>query len=101
MARIILMLLLCGLSFSLHSFESGEQPRPRGKVITLQSTVKGNREQPKVLYILPWQKADRVQLSYQPMRGVVDNVFNGVDRDELLRELNYRKQFAAPLTNKE
>lgn len=60
-------------------------------VITLRSTVKGNQEQPKVLYILPWQKAESIEWNYQPTESVIDDVFNPVDRDEFIRELKYRK----------
>jgi len=64
-------------------------------VVTLQSTVKGNQEQPKVLYIMPWQKADRVALKELPMQGIVSDVFSNIDRDELLRELRFKKQLSA------
>lgn len=63
-------------------------------IVTLQSTVKGNQEQPKVLYIMPWQKADRVQLNYQPMQGIVSDVFSNIDRDEFLREVRFKKQLS-------
>ncbi|WP_339669398.1 hypothetical protein [Dasania marina] len=63
-------------------------------VVTLQSTVKGNQEQPKVLYIMPWQKADRVQLNYQPMQGITTEVFSNIDREEFLREMRFRQQLA-------
>ncbi len=62
-------------------------------VLSLQSTVTGNQEQPKVLYILPWQKADTIKVDYQPIQGVVNEVFTPLDREEFLREMHYRKQF--------
>lgn len=58
--------------------------------VKLQSTVTGNQEQPKVLYIVPWQGpggADHLRQSLQPM---VDDILVGVDRDEFRRELEYR-----------
>jgi hypothetical protein len=62
--------------------------------VTLQSTVKGNQEQPKVLYIMPWQKADRVKLNYAPMQGIAGEVFSAIDRDEFLREVKYKQQLS-------
>ena len=60
-------------------------------VITLRSTVKGNQEQPKVMYVLPWQSADSVQVEYQPDSQWLGEVFEPVDRDEFIRELHYRE----------
>ena len=60
--------------------------------IKLRSTVVGNQEQPKVLYIVPWQKAEMPELVYQPLQSLVDGVFREADRDEFLRDLNYRKK---------
>lgn len=61
-------------------------------VIELRSTVVGNQEQPKVLYILPWQQAERPELIYQPLQSLVDGVFEEIDREEFLRELDYREK---------
>ena len=63
--------------------------------ITLHSTVSGNREQPKVMYILPWQQStDRSvdQVFTTPPDG---DLFVGLDRDEFVRELNYRTMMNA------
>ena len=80
-------IVLCALLLPLSAL--AQQP-----VVTLQSTVKGNQEQPKVLYIMPWQKADRVQLNYQPMQGITSDVFSRIDREEFLRELRFKQQLA-------
>lgn len=61
-------------------------------VIELSSTVTGNQEQPKVLYLVPWQPPQGPEGLYQPLQGLVQEVFNPVDRDELRRELRYREQ---------
>lgn len=61
-------------------------------VMTLRSTVKGNQEQPKVLYVIPWQAAPKTDFDYKPDARLLDSVFEQVDRDEFLREINYRQQ---------
>lgn len=58
-------------------------------VVTLRSTVKGNQEQPKVMYIVPWQRPGDSSLEYQPMDNVASDLFTPVDRDEFIRELQY------------
>lgn len=60
--------------------------------VVLRSTVVGNQEQPKVLYIVPWQQADSPDLIYRPMQSLVDGVFREIDREEFLRELHYQEK---------
>ena len=60
-------------------------------VVVLQSTVTGNQEQPKVLYIVPWQHPDGPESLYRPMESLVDDVFKPLERVEFVRELNYRE----------
>ncbi len=59
-------------------------------IVTLRSTVTGNQEQPKVLYIVPWQQPGGPENLYEPMRRAND-VFNPIDREEFVRELRYRQ----------
>ena len=65
--------------------------------VVLSSTVTGNREQPKVLYIVPWQQAETPELIYQPLQSLVEGVIEEMDREEFLRELRYRDKIGAAL----
>ena len=69
--------------------------------VILRSTVIGNQEQPKVLYIVPWQQAETPELAYQPLQSLVDGVFEEVDRQEFLRELSYRQKIDAAMGSPE
>ena len=69
--------------------------------VTLRSTVKGNREQPKVLYIMPWHKADQIEIAYRSTQRIAEDVFSSIDREEFLRELRYREQRALSGSKKE
>ena len=69
--------------------------------VVLRSTVIGNQEQPKVLYIVPWQQAETPELIYQPLQSLVDGVFEEIDRQEFLRELSYRRKIDAALGSPE
>ena len=53
------------------------------------TTVTGNRELPKVLYIVPWKKADLGDLPAQPFNTLLDEVLTPVDRDVFRREVTY------------
>jgi hypothetical protein len=56
--------------------------------VTLGTTVTGNQEQPKVLYIIPWQNAERSETLQGAMDSALDDVFMLVDRNELKREIH-------------
>jgi hypothetical protein len=53
------------------------------------ATVTGDREQPKVMYIVPWKKSDIGDLSGKPMNSLLDEALAPVDRDEFKREVVY------------
>jgi hypothetical protein len=53
------------------------------------ATVTGDREQPKVMYIVPWKKSDIGDLSGKPMNSLVDEILAPVDRDVFKREVVY------------
>jgi hypothetical protein len=52
------------------------------------SIVTGNRELPKVLYIVPWKKSDIGELP-QPFNSLLEEVLTPVDRDVFRREIGY------------
>ncbi len=53
------------------------------------ATVTGDREQPKVMYVVPWKKSDIGDLGGKPMNSLVDEVLAPVDRDVFKREVRY------------
>jgi hypothetical protein len=53
------------------------------------ATVTGDREQPKVMYIVPWKKSDIGDLAGKPMNSLVDEILAPVDRDVFKREVSY------------
>jgi hypothetical protein len=53
------------------------------------TVVTGNRELPKVLYIVPWKKADIGDLPGQPFNTLLDEALTPVDRDVFRREVTY------------
>jgi hypothetical protein len=61
-----------------------------------QTKIIGNRELPKVLYIVPWKKPLPGQLSGKPATSVLDEVLAPVDRDVFRRQVDYHTQVDAP-----
>lgn len=54
--------------------------------------IVGNRELPKVLYIVPWKKPVPGQLSGKPAASVLDEVLAPVDREVFRRQVAYQAQ---------
>ena len=57
-----------------------------------RTQIIGNRELPKVLYIVPWKKPLPGDLSGRPLVSVMDEALAPVDRDVFRRELRYGAQ---------
>jgi hypothetical protein len=55
--------------------------------LNLQTTVTGNQEQPRVLYILPWQSPTADDVDFESIDNEEKAVFGHVERDEFRREL--------------
>jgi hypothetical protein len=51
--------------------------------------ITGNRELPKVLYIVPWKRSDLGDLIGKPVNSLLDEVLAPVDRDVFRRENRY------------
>jgi hypothetical protein len=90
--RLILLLVIVLLPVS----SVAQQAR-----VTLRSTVTGNQEQPKVMYIVPWQPLGSIEFTYSPVSRLAEDLFTQIDRDEFRRELDYRSVLAEPGTDEE
>lgn len=105
-----LMLLICLFATNINSVQVSAQeaeqqapevaatttkarPNPPVKVanteatVNLQTTVTGNQEQPRVLYILPWQSPLSGDIEFQTLSSQQDEVFGHLEREELRRNL--------------
>ena len=54
-----------------------------------RTEITGNQELPKVLYIVPWHKADPGNLIGKPVNTLLDEVLAPIDRDEFIRQVDY------------
>jgi len=54
-----------------------------------RTEITGNQELPKVLYIVPWKKADPGDLMGKPVNTLIDEILAPVDREEFLRQVDY------------
>lgn len=60
-----------------------------------RTQIIGNRELPKVLYIVPWKKPLPGDLSGRPLDSVLDEALAPVDRDVFRRQVRYDAQIQA------
>ena len=63
-----------------------------------RTQIIGNRELPKVLYIVPWKKPLPGQLSGRPVHSVLDEALAPVDREVFKRQADYSAQLRARST---
>jgi hypothetical protein len=57
-----------------------------------RTAIIGNRELPKVLYIVPWKKPMPGALSGRPVQSVLDEALAPVDREVFRRQVDYGTQ---------
>jgi hypothetical protein len=58
--------------------------------IQLDTTqISGNRELPKVMYVVPWRKADLGEFAGKPPNSLLDEALTPVDRDVFRRQNHY------------
>jgi hypothetical protein len=85
-----ILLLVAVLSIGWGAQAAPDSNPQREASVILHSTITGNQEQPKVLYIVPWQPPGGVDQLQQPVQSLLNDVFAPVDRAEFQRELKYR-----------
>lgn len=61
-----------------------------------RTQIIGNRELPKVIYIVPWKKPTPGDAAGRPPQSVVDEALAPLDRDVFRRQLSYNAQLQAP-----
>ena len=57
-----------------------------------RTQIIGNRELPKVLYIVPWKKPQPGDINGRPVASVLDEALAPVDRDVFRRQVTYDAQ---------
>lgn len=66
--------------------------RERGTMDRLEldtTAITGNRELPKVMYVVPWKRADLGDLSGKPANSLLEEALTPVDRAVFRREIVY------------
>ncbi|MBB5211534.1 hypothetical protein [Microbulbifer hydrolyticus] len=89
MNRIIPALLFF---FTVLASGPGYTQDTEGEVITLESTIIGSQEQPKVLYIIPWKQANSLEKIESTLPNAINHTFQHQEYSELQREIKLLQQ---------
>jgi hypothetical protein len=71
-------------------------PRPPDRLDLDPTSIRGNQELPKVLYIVPWKEPGAAEPAGRPLNSLVDEALAPVDRDVFRRQMRYFDQLYAP-----
>ncbi len=71
---------------------SAANPTKQDQAELDRSQIIGNRELPKVTYIVPWKKPGAGDLQGRPLVSVLDEALAPVDRDVFRRQVRYDGQ---------
>lgn len=52
-------------------------------------SIIGNKELPKMLYIVPWKKSELPELNAPPIESLIDEALAPIDRDNFKRKIRY------------
>ncbi len=74
---------------------AGAPARAEDRADIDRTQIIGNRELPKVLYIVPWKKPLAGDLSGKPAMSVLDEALAPIDRDVFKRQVSYDAQVRA------
>ncbi len=80
---LLLLILLLNSQFSIAEEE----------VIDIEGTsIIGNRELPKVMYIVPWKKSQLPDMESLPIDRLVDEALAPINRKEFKQQINFHEQ---------
>lgn len=55
------------------------------------TAIIGNKELPKVLYIVPWKPAERIDIPTPPITSVLDQPLKPIERKTFRRQVQYHQ----------
>ena len=94
---ILACLIFCATVFAQSAGDEDPQPQvsfdEQDDVVRLSDTITGNQEQPKVLYVIPWQEAEDKSILYQSLKSNFSDVFGHLDESEHKREVDFLESF--------
>ena len=69
--------------------------RAEDRIELKTTSIIGNKELPKMLYIVPWKNAELPDMNAPPIESLIDEALSPVDRDSFKRKIRYHKIYSA------
>jgi hypothetical protein len=67
----------------------GGTPRVQDRLELESTQITGNKELPKVMYVVPWRRPDLGEFAGKPPNSLLDELLTPVDRDVFRRQNRY------------
>ena len=83
MRKLSLHLLLISAISCIANASAQERLQMEGTEIT------GNKELPRVLYIVPWKSVERFDIESPPITSIMDQELTRIDRASFKRQIHY------------
>ena len=83
---MLLMVMLSAFSFSLSA---------QDRIELEGMSIIGNKELPKMLYIVPWKNSELPDMNTPPIESLIDEALAPVDRDNFKRKIRYYQIYTA------
>ena len=81
-------IILPALFFSTTLLAQGTEDR-----LDMEGTsIIGNKESPKILYIVPWKPAQRIDTQAPPVVSILDRPLQQLDRNEFRRQVKFHRK---------
>ena len=68
---------------------AGQKSGAHDQIVLDPTQITGNRELPRVMYVVPWKRPDLGELGGKPAKSLLDEVLEPVDRDVFQRQNRY------------
>ena len=87
---ILLMMLFCIISANAED-----------RIEMEATSIIGNKELPKMLYIVPWKNSELPDMNAPPIESLIDEALAPVDREALKRQIRYYQIYSQKQKNAE
>jgi len=68
---------------------AGQKTGAHDQIVLDSTQITGNRELPKVMYVVPWKRPDLGDFAGRPAKSLIDEALAPVDRDVFRRQNRY------------
>jgi len=86
---IIFSLTFCAITVAKQADSLDIPDKPSIRFLALETTIIGNKEQPKVISIVPWQTPAQHAITAKAITSEIQLVFRPIEIESLQKELEY------------